>query len=52
MTDYDMNQAAEDFMNLSKLAEMFFGDGSPTVEDQLREELRLMDECHNRCFDL
>lgn len=54
MTDLDnliTSAAVKDLTALSAFAEMFFGDGSPTVEQQLKEEIRLMDEFHNRCFD-
>lgn len=55
MTDYDMAQAPQHFADLAKLTEAFFGHAmnqTQTVEDNLREEIRLMDEFNNRCFDL
>lgn len=55
MTDYDMADASQHFADLAKLTEAFFGMAlhqTATVEDNLREELRLIEASHNRCFDL
>lgn len=55
MTDFDnliTSSTVEEFGALYALMGMLFGDGTPIVEDQLQEEIRIMEEFHNRCFDL